>query len=290
MRRAADLCALLQARQPNDTDLGQHFLIDEVHLAGIVDLAGDLNGRSVLEIGPGPGTLTEHLLGAGAIVTAIEVDAVAVDHLEHHFAEAIQRGRLTVLTGDALHHPWPGHIDAIVANIPYQISSPLIERIETYRRDVVCPRRVVLLVQEEFAERLTLATPADRGSLGICVALGWDASMHRRVPPGAFRPPPAVMSRVVALDPRTWPEAVDHRFVRLVVQQAFAARRKKLRTSLQRPPRRLSRRPGWYAERWNRALVSLKDDPRLDQRPEEFDVEAWLAFCADLVEAEVHIG
>ena len=75
------------------------------------------------------------------------------------------------------------------------------------------PDVVVLLVQEEFAERLTLATPADRGSLGICTALGWEGAMERRVPPGAFRPPPAVMSRVCVLRPIDHPTDVDHRLV-----------------------------------------------------------------------------
>jgi 16S rRNA (adenine1518-N6/adenine1519-N6)-dimethyltransferase len=290
MRRAADLCALLQARQRNDTDLGQHFLTDESHLAAIVQLAGDLNGRNVLEVGPGPGTLTEHLIDAGAMVTAIEVDPVAAEHLEQHFRDAIDNGHLVVHVGDALTHPWPTTLDAIVANIPYQISSPLIERIEAHRRDGVCPERVVLLVQEEFAERLTLASPADRGSLGVCTALGWEASMHRRVPPGAFRPPPAVMSRVVMLEPRPWPKEVDHRFVRLVVHQAFSNRRKKLRTSLQQPPRRLSRRPGWHTGRWRDAIEALGDDPRMDQRPEDFDLAMWVDFCVDLVNAEVHSG
>ena len=89
MRRAADLVARLQARQPNDRSLGQHFLTDETHLAAIVSLAGVLAGRRVLEIGPGPGTLTEHLLRAGAVVHAIEIDPEAVDHLQATFDEGV---------------------------------------------------------------------------------------------------------------------------------------------------------------------------------------------------------
>tara|TARA_B100001109_G_scaffold253931_1_gene252557 strand:- start:481 stop:1308 length:828 start_codon:yes stop_codon:yes gene_type:complete len=194
MRRATDLVTRLQARQANDKSLGQHFLIEEAHLEAIVSLAGDLEGRVVLEVGPGPGTLTEHLLRSGAIVHAIEIDAVAVGHLRDTFAEDIASQALMLHEGDALTAPWPDHIDAVVSNIPYQISSPLIGVLEKHRWRHSAPEVVVLLVQEEFAERLTLATPADRGSLGVCTALGWSSIMDRRVPPGSFRPPPAVMS------------------------------------------------------------------------------------------------
>ena len=287
MRRAVDLVARLQARQPNDRGLGQHFLIDETHLEAIATMAGDLDGRTVLEIGPGPGTLTEHLLRAGAEVHAIEIDAVAVDHLRTTFAEEIERQTLVLTEGDALTVTWPNAIDAVVSNIPYQISSPLIDALEKHRQHHGAPEVVVLLVQEEFAERLTLATPADRGSLGICTALGWASTMERRVPPGAFRPPPAVMSRVCVLRPVDHPAQVDHRLVRQTVHAAFHHRRRKLRTSLRRPPRRLSRLSGWHAARWKAALASMEDDPVLNLRPEDLSVEAWCAFCHRLASAEV---
>ena len=287
MRRATDLVARLQARQANDKTLGQHFLIEEAHLEAIVALAGDLEGHVVLEIGPGPGTLTEHLLRSGAIVHAIEIDAVAVEHLRETFAEAIASRTLVLHEGDALTTPWPDRIDAVVSNIPYQISSPLIDVLEKHRRRHSAPDVVVLLVQEEFAERLTLATPADRGSLGVCTALGWSSTMDRRVPPGSFRPPPAVMSRVCVLRPIDLPPEVDHRLVRQTVHAAFHHRRRKLRTSLQRPPRRLSRLPGWHATRWKHAVASLAEDAVLDLRPEDLTVEEWRVFCQRLASVEV---
>jgi 16S rRNA (adenine1518-N6/adenine1519-N6)-dimethyltransferase len=287
MRRATDLVTRLQARQPNDKNLGQHFLIEEAHLEAIVGLAGGLEGRIVLEIGPGPGTLTEHLLHSGATVHAIEIDSVAVEHLREAFAEAIASQALVLHEGDALSTPWPDRIDAVVSNIPYQISSPLIDVLEKHRRRHSAPDVVVLLVQEEFAERLTLATPADRGSLGVCTALGWSSTMDRRVPPGSFRPPPAVMSRVCVLRPVDLPDGVDHRLVRQTVHAAFHHRRRKLRTSLQRPPRRLSRLPGWHATRWKHAVASLGDDAVLDLRPEDLTVEEWCDFCQRLSSVEV---
>lgn len=287
MRRAADLVARLQALQPNDRNLGQHFLVEEVHLEAIVELAGDLSGRTVLEIGPGPGTLTEHLLRAGAVVHAIEIDPVAVEHLQANFAPELSNGSLTLDEGDALTAAWPERIDAVVSNIPYQISSPLIGALEQHRQRHGAPDVVVVLVQEEFAERLTIATPADRGSLGVCTALGWSSSMERRVPPGSFRPPPAVMSRVCVLRPIEHPSEVDHRLIRQTVHAAFHHRRRKLRTSLRRPPRRLSRLPGWHAARWKAALASMDDDPVLDLRPEDLTVSEWRDFCRRLAAAEV---
>ena len=287
MRRAADLVARLQARQPNDRSLGQHFLIEEAHLEAIVGLAGDLSGRRVLEVGPGPGTLTEHLLRAGALVHAIEIDGVAVEHLRTVFAAEIEAGSLMLHEGDALTASWPKHIDAMVSNIPYQISSPLIGALEQHRHRHGAPDVVVVLVQEEFAERLTVATPADRGSLGVCTALGWSSSMERRVPPGSFRPPPAVMSRVCVLHPIEHPTEVDHRLVRQTVHAAFHHRRRKLRTSLRRAPRRLSRLPGWHAARWKAAMASMEEDPVLDLRPEDLPVEAWREFCRRLAATEV---
>ena len=144
MRRAADLVARLQALQPNDRNLGQHFLVEEAHLEAIVKLAGDLSGRTVLEIGPGPGTLTEHLLRAGAVVHAIEIDPVAVEHLQANFAPELSNGSLTLDEGDALTAAWPERIDAVVSNIPYQISSPLIGALEQHRQRHGAPDVVVV--------------------------------------------------------------------------------------------------------------------------------------------------
>ena len=118
-------------------------------------------------------------------------------------------------------------------------------------------------------------------------ALGWASTMERRVPPGAFRPPPAVMSRVCVLRPVDYPTEVDHRLVRQTVHAAFHHRRRKLRTSLRRPPRRLSRLSGWHAARWKDGLASMEDDPVLNLRPEDLSVEAWCAFCHRLASAEV---
>ena len=208
MRRAVDLVARLQARQPNDRSLGQHFLIDETHLNAIATMAGDLHGRTVLEIGPGPGTLTEHLLRAGAVVHAIEIDAVAVDHLRTTFAEEIEEQKLVLTEGDALEATWPDKIDAVVSNIPYQISSPLIDALEKHRQRHGAPDVVVLLVQEEFAERLTLATPADRGSLGICTAsdgrVPWNVAFRRG--PSDLLPPScrACACCGPSITPRAW--------------------------------------------------------------------------------------
>jgi 16S rRNA (adenine1518-N6/adenine1519-N6)-dimethyltransferase len=113
-------------------DLGQHFLIDDQLLNVMVELADVSSKDHVLEIGPGPGTLTQVLMETGAKVTAIELDDGPVLHLDNVFSEQQNSGVLTLLHGDALVEEWPQSITKIVANIPYQISSPLIEKITKF--------------------------------------------------------------------------------------------------------------------------------------------------------------
>ena len=275
-RGARVLIDRLRMRQDNVKSLGQHFLNNEEVLDETISLADISADDNLIEIGPGPGVLTERLLESGCTLTAIELDSGICEFLRDNFPD------LNLIEGDALKETWP-EANKVVANIPYQISSPLIDIItRTQSIDYV-----VILVQEEFAERLTLATPADRGSLGICTALGWSSTMDRRVPPGSFRPPPAVMSRVCVLRPIDLPGDVDHRLVRQTVHAAFHHRRRKLRTSLQRPPRRLSRLPGWHAARWKHAMASLGQDAVMDQRPEDLTVEEWCGFCHRLASVEV---
>jgi 16S rRNA (adenine1518-N6/adenine1519-N6)-dimethyltransferase len=132
MKSARDLIDSLRAYQPPNTDLGQHFLIDDQLLNVMVELADVSSEDHVLEIGPGPGTLTQVLMETGAKVTAIELDDGPVLHLDNVFSEQQNSGVLTLLHGDALVEEWPQSITKIVANIPYQISSPLIEKITKF--------------------------------------------------------------------------------------------------------------------------------------------------------------
>ena len=132
--------------------LGQHYLFDPSILGRIADAAGIESGDTVLEIGPGKGSLTAELSSRARRVVAIEADGRLAEALRRNFAGS----PIEIVHGDALRVPWPA-AHRICANIPYQITSPLIERALTPPR----PRCVVFLVQREVAERLA-APPGSR--------------------------------------------------------------------------------------------------------------------------------
>lgn len=280
MNQARRLVDMLRSLQPPDKSLGQHFLVLDEVLNATVEWAEVHADDHVLEVGPGPGVLTEVLLHTGCRVTAIELDSGACDHLRRMFKTALSEGQLTLLEGDALTLNWPNDVTKLVANIPYQISSPLIDRItKAHRHPHSEPfEAVVMLVQEEFAERVVMEYESDVGSLGMVVELDFDTEMGMRVPPHAFSPMPKVHSRLIKLEPHNeeWP--CDRRLLVMMIQQAFAQRRKKLRTTLKRSPKRIGRIPGWHAQRWNQAYTRLLSDARMDERPEVFDLDDWVAF------------
>lgn len=195
-----------EAPPPARKALGQHFLHDRSVLERIVAGAGVGPGQRVLEIGPGPGALTRALLAAGARVWAVEVDERMVGHLR---AQGLPD--LRVLHADALAVDYrelareAGGRFRLVANLPYNISGPLLARLLS-QRDAFDALTVML--QREVAERL-VAGPGgrNRGGLSVLAQAFCEVRTVVRVAPGAFRPPPRVESRVVRLDVRAAPPA-----------------------------------------------------------------------------------
>lgn len=280
MKAARELVDRLRAYQPPNTDLGQHFLIDDAMLERMVNIAEVTQEDHVLEIGPGPGTLTQHLLATGATVTAIEIDDAPVLHLDEAFREEQNAKQLVLHHDDALALDWPTNITKVVANIPYQISSPLIEKITRYLKDQTRSiARVVLMVQLEFGQRISMKHPSDVGSLGLTVALDWDVEEHHLVPPHHFSPQPSVQSQVIELRPHEREFTVDKRLLRQMIHHAFDQRRKKIRSTLKRVPRRISRIKGWHAQRWKDAIQSLQELEIMDARPEELTMDDWVALA-----------
>ncbi|MGD9510855.1 MAG: 16S rRNA (adenine(1518)-N(6)/adenine(1519)-N(6))-dimethyltransferase RsmA [Geminicoccaceae bacterium] len=222
------------ARPRADRRLGQHFLFDPSILRRIVAAAGDLAGRTVVEVGPGPGGLTRALLAAGpARLVAIERDPRFVAQLRALETEA--GGRLTIVAADALTVDPGAWADGgpvrIVANLPYNVATPLLFG-WLDRLDAIGP--MVLMFQKEVALRL-VAHPggADYGRLAVMAQLLCRVERLFDLPPAAFRPPPKVSSSVVRLTPRADrppPELV--RAVAAVARAAFGQRRKMLRSSL----------------------------------------------------------
>ncbi|MDP6865695.1 MAG: rRNA adenine N-6-methyltransferase family protein, partial [Candidatus Poseidoniaceae archaeon] len=133
-----------------------------------------------------------------------------------------------------------------------------------------------IMVQLEFAQRLSMNHPADVGSLGLTVALDWDVEEHHLVPSHHFSPQPAVQSQVIEMRPHGREFSVDKRLLRQMIHHAFDQRRKKIRSTLKRAPRRISRIKGWHAQRWKEAIQSLQDLDIMDARPEELSMEDWV--------------
>ena len=273
---ARTLIDRLRMRQDNVKSLGQHFLNNEEILDETMALANVSADDHVIEIGPGPGVLTERLLDTGCTLTAIEIDEGVCEFLRDNFPN------LNLIEGDALQEKWP-KANKVVANIPYQISSPLIDVItRTQSIDYV-----VILVQEEFAERLVVEWESDRGSLGMCTMLDWDCTFEIRVGPHCFTPSPQVHSRLVTMKRITPPE--NSKLAKLLIRQAFAQRRKKLRNTLSKAPKRIARVNGWHAKAYREALQHVDWD-LMEERPEDLEIEDWLELARLLEDAREAMG
>jgi 16S rRNA (adenine1518-N6/adenine1519-N6)-dimethyltransferase len=216
--------------------LGQNFLLDLNLTSRIARAGGDLDGMTVLEIGPGPGGLTRALLAAGARrVIAVERDERALAAL----ADISDRypGRLDVVAGDAMtFDPRPlldGAPTRVIANLPYNIATALLVR--WLSEDPWPPwyNSLVLMFQREVAERI-VASPGTGAYGRLSVLAGWrtEARILFDVKPSAFVPPPKVTSSVVRLLPRAQPIPCALHRLEQITQAAFGQRRKMLRQSL----------------------------------------------------------
>jgi 16S rRNA (adenine1518-N6/adenine1519-N6)-dimethyltransferase len=215
--------------------LGQHFLLDLNLTARIARAAAPLDGVDVVEIGAGPGGLTRALLAAGARrVIAVERDARAVAALE----DIVTRypGRLEIVAGDALEfdpRPRVSFPARVVANLPYNIATPLLVAWLTTDPWPPWYDRLVLMFQREVAERIA-APPGSKSYGRLSVLAGWraEARILFDVAGSAFVPPPKVTSSLVSLVPREQPLVCEFRALERVTQAAFGQRRKMLRQSL----------------------------------------------------------
>ena len=217
--------------------LSQNFLFDEASLNEIADVAEIRGGDRVLEIGPGAGTLTAVMAERGARVLALEIDRALMPVLEEVLApypnaqiknEDASRARF----GDAIEAAFGEGEYKIVSNLPYSLTSELIERAVLQARK---PSRVVVTVQEEAARRI-VASPGEKAycALAVKVRLYGEASALLRLPPESFEPKPHVWSRVARIvrhaAPLAPPEA-EPSIVRLI-DACFAMRRKTIANNL----------------------------------------------------------
>lgn len=258
---------------------GQHWLVDDSVLERIVAAAELSPGERVLEVGPGRGALTERLLASPLeALVAVELDRDLVTGLRQRFGGD---RRFRLIEGDALEVPLRFADEEpptkVVANIPYNITGPLLERlVGRLDRPVQPPyQRLVLLVQQEVGERIRA-----RPGSSACSALSVRMQLLARcrsvcpVPPRCFAPPPKVMSEVILLEPLPPEQLLEPALARQVeslLRRCYASRRKMLRNTLAGllEPEPLSR-------------LAAEAGVTLAQRPQELSPAQWVALATGL--------
>ncbi len=253
--------------------LGQHFLLGAGILRRIVTFAGVQPGSTVLEVGPGPGSLTAALIEAGARVVAVELDSRWAEFVDQHLG---QDGRVQVVPADAMapgllagllaeHVEGGGQAPLLVSNLPYQIASPLLVDLVSAP---VPPSTLVVTIQAEVAGRI-LAPPGgrQRGLLTLLLGLRSRSVQCMRIGPGQFTPRPKVSSTVLKIDPDSdlRAELAALPWVEPLLRRAFQGRRKMLRKSLR------GLLSAAYLERLDEELLTL--------RPQDLEAAQWRALA-----------
>jgi 16S rRNA (adenine1518-N6/adenine1519-N6)-dimethyltransferase len=280
-------------------DLGQCFLVAAQALSKIVAATELKPGDRVLEIGGGTGILTQKLLGKGAEVLTVEKDSRLALVLHERFDQERKNGRLKIIQADFLDLPFPETLERfgwkaggykVAANLPYQITSPAIERI--LERNFL-PFLAVLTIQKEVAERIC-AAPGDLSSLAVLVqACTQKCTLAGKFPPGYFYPKPEVDSALLKLEGVSYEKliqansdvdpsltlrmtnrtlrmtnnnGIDIKQLRQVIRAGFAQKRKKLKKNLQNIFDRETIEKIWKKQKLAENI-----------RAQELPVEQWLA-------------
>lgn len=211
--------------------LGQNWLVDEATLARIVAAAELTQQDTVLEIGPGLGSLTRHLAEEAGRVVAVELDGALIPPLGRVMAGY---AHVSIVHGDILSLDPSALVDTgsykVVANLPYYITSSVVRRL---LEAAVRPSLIVLTVQREVAQRMT-AAPGQMSLLAVSVQFYGRPSIVAQIKAGAFYPVPKVDSAVVRLDPYSHPavEVADRKQFFAVVKAGFSQKRKQLHNAL----------------------------------------------------------
>jgi len=208
--------------------LGQHWLSDDLCLDAMVTAAGVEADDTVLEIGPGPGTLTQKLVQAAREVVAVEFD----EQLARDLPRRLPTDNLHVVQSDILRFDLtslPAHYK-VVANIPYYLTSNLIRVLSESANP---PERAIVLIQKEVAERVA-AKPGDMSLLSITAQFYWEVSLDRVVKAELFTPPPKVDSQILCLKRRAKPlfDDIEPKQLFRLAKAGFGERRKTLLNSL----------------------------------------------------------
>lgn len=264
--------------------LGQHFLVDERVIAHIVSAFDPRADETVVEIGSGRGALTSRLVERVGRLVAIEFDRELVPLLRERYGG---RGNFTLLEADALVTDYcaairPAEKARVVANLPYNISTAILQRLIEQRR---CLTEMILMLQREVVERIT-APPATsgRGFLSVLVEAYCERETLFDVAPSSFRPPPKVWSTVVRLrvHPQTAVNVSDEALLWRLVSAGFAQRRKTISNNLRSAPELLRSRVE-EAGGANRVLEIAGIDSQ--RRAETLTVEDWVGLSRTIEKA-----
>ena len=254
--------------------LGQHFLRDQRSIHRIIEALAPKPNETIVEIGPGTGALTSVLVERAGRLIAVEFDNKLTPLLNERFG-GLANFRLVVadaLTVDFCAEILPARSARLVANLPYNISTAILQRLIAQR---ACIEEMVLMLQREVVARV-LAPPgtSDRGFISVLVEAYCEAEKLFDVAPGAFRPPPKVWSSVMRLRfrPRINTEVADDALLWQVVSAGFAQKRKTILNNLRNASGRLQeilKRNG------GASIVLCKANVELQRRAETLTLEEW---------------
>jgi 16S rRNA (adenine1518-N6/adenine1519-N6)-dimethyltransferase len=254
--------------------LGQHFLRDQRTIQRIIDSLAPKPDETIVEIGPGTGALTSVLVEHAGRLIAVEFDNKLTPLLNERFGSLPNFKLLMAdaLTVDFCAEILPARSARLVANLPYNISTAILQRLIAQRG---CFEEMVLMLQREVVERLLApAGTTDRGFISVLVEAYCEAEKLFDVAPGAFRPPPKVWSSVmrVKFRPGINTEVVDEGLLWQVVSAGFAQKRKTILNNLRHASGRLQevlKRNG------GASIVLCKANVELQRRAETLTVEEW---------------
>lgn len=253
---------------------GQNFLTDQKIITRIIDALDPQADETILEIGPGQGALTAPLLDRVGRLVAIEFDRNLIPGLSQRFKsnQNFELVESDALVTDVCEVISPANQTRVVANLPYNVGTAIVQRLIEQRR---CVTEMVLMLQKEVVDRIT-AEPGsgDRGYLSVFVQTYCETEKLFDVAPGSFRPAPKVWSSVVRLKLRTRlsVDVNDERLLWQVVSAGFSQRRKTILNNLRSAPSPLQE---VVKNHGGASIILCRAEVELQRRAETLTLEEW---------------